>query len=209
MTTDAVARPGLDATIPELLEKFRAKWGKVKLDVGCGAEPRGEDFITVDRYVGSPVHVRRLVKQDDGTMAEVVAPEPLTADIQADMWDIPVPDASIDEIWCSHALEHVPMRQVPAALKEFLRILKPGARAIIQVPNFDYVARYWLTGGDRPWAEQMVFGLQDHEGEFHKAAWNSLLLRGDCEGVGFEVLRIEMRWTHNQETLQAVCKKPA
>jgi len=28
------------------------------------------------------------------------------------------------------------------------------------------------------------------------------------EAAGFEVKRIEMRWTHAQETLQAVCSKP-
>ena len=186
MTTDVAARSGLDTTIPELLERFRAQWGKVKLDVGCGNQPRGEDHITVDRYLG------------DG-------PAP---DIQADMWEIPVPEGSVDELWCSHALEHVPMRQVPDVLKEFLRILTPGGKAIISVPNFDYVARYWLTGGDRTWAEQMVFGLQTHEGEFHKAAWTASVLRADCEGAGFTVKRVEMRWTHNQETLMAVVVKP-
>jgi hypothetical protein len=95
------------------------------------------------------------------------------------------------------------------ALAEFLRVLKPRARAIIRVPNFDYVAKYWLTGPDRGWAEAMVFGLQSAEGEFHKSAFTNAILRADLEAAGFEVLRVEMRWTHNQETLQAVARKPA
>lgn len=130
------------------------------------------------------------------------------ADIQADMWDLPLLDASVEFIWSSHTLEHAPMVKVPATLKEWYRVLKPGARGIVQVPNFDYVARYWLTGADRRWAECMVFGTQENDGEFHKCAFTNQTLRADLEAAGFEVLRVEMRSTHNQETLQAVFRKP-
>jgi SAM-dependent methyltransferase len=184
-----------EETITALLDRFRAAWGKVKLDVGCGGHPRGEDHITVDRYAGAEVPTPG-------------APTPIKADIQADMWEIPVPAGSVDEIWCAHALEHAPMAKVPEVLREFLRILRPGGRAIIQVPNFDYVAKYWLTGADRSWAERLVFGQQFHAGEFHKSAFTAGVLRADLEGVGFTVLRVEIRWTHSQETLQAVCVKP-
>jgi predicted SAM-dependent methyltransferase len=154
----------------------------LKLDIGSGKSTRrDEDFTTVGQA-------------DD-------------ADIKADMWALPFDDDSVSMIWCSHALEHVPMVKVPETLKEFLRVLKPGGTAIIQVPNFDYVARYWLTGADRIWAEAMVFGTQADAGQFHKCAFTSAVLKGDCEGAGFTVKRVEMRWTHNQETLQAVCVK--
>jgi len=154
----------------------------IKLDIGAGGSRRDEDFTTIDLF-GEP-------------------------DIKASMWEIPLGDGSVEEIWCSHALEHIACADVNRTLKEFLRVLRPGGRAIIQVPNFDYVARYWLTGPDRTWAEQMVFGKQDHEGEFHKTAWTNGILEGDLRGAGFEVDRIEIRWTHNQETWQAVAHKP-
>lgn len=153
----------------------------LKLDIGSGNGRRDEDYTTVDRHAD--------------------------ADVKADMWELPFDDNSVDSIWSSHALEHIPMAKVPPTLKEWHRVLKPGGRAIIQVPNFDYVARYWLTGADRSWAEAMVFGIQSDEGQFHKCAFTSSLLKGDCEAAGFEVKRVEIRWTHNQETLQAVCVK--
>lgn len=153
----------------------------LKLDVGAGAYKRGEDFTTVDAF-----H---------------------PADIKAKAWEIPLPDSCVDEIWCSHTLEHIQSGFVHATLKEFLRVLKPGRRAIIQVPNFDYVARYWLTGPDRAWAEKMVYGLQTHEGEFHKTAWTAAVLKADLEAAGFVVNRVEIRWTHGQETWQAVVRK--
>jgi predicted SAM-dependent methyltransferase len=153
-----------------------------KLDIGAGSQPRGEDYIMLDQF--APAH------------------------IQAPMWAIPLPDGHVDEIWSSHALEHVACAKVSQTLKEWFRVLKPQGRAIVQVPNFDYVARYWLTGPDRAWAEQMVYGTQAHDGEFHKAAYTAPTLKGDLEAAGFTVERVEYRWSHNQETLQAVAVKP-
>lgn len=155
----------------------------MKLDIGAGPFKRDEDYTSVD------------------------ANHP-DADIKAPMWAIPLPDDSVQAIWSSHALEHVQMTKVPETLKEWYRLLKPGGLAIIQVPNFDYVARYWLTGPDRGWAEAMVFGMQRDEGDFHRCAFTSAGLKADCEAAGFTVKRVEMRWNHNQETLQAVCVKP-
>jgi ubiquinone/menaquinone biosynthesis C-methylase UbiE len=158
----------------------------LKLDIGGYGPPGGgtrrdADFVTVG--------------MDD------------TAEVKVNMWELPYPDNSVDAIWSSHTLEHAPQKMVNATLKEWYRVLKPGHSGIVQVPNFDYVARYWLTGPNRTWAEAMVFGLQTNEGEFHKCAFTPVLLKADLEAVGFEVLRVEMRWTYNQETLQAVFKK--
>lgn len=171
--------------------------------------------VTRDEDIIRWEHIRDPLKLDIGGARVPYAPEEYTTvdlfgetDVQADMGDLPFADDSVDAIWASHVLEHCPMGKVPAVLTEWLRVLKPGARAIIRVPDFDYVAKYWLTGPDRSWAEAMVFGLQTDEGEYHKSAFTASLLRGDLEGVGFTVDRIEMRWTHNQETLQAVASKP-
>lgn len=158
----------------------------IKLDIGGYGKPgeghrRDEDYTTVGRHP--------------------------SCDIIADMWAMPFSDGTVDTIWSSHALEHVPIAKVPETLAEWKRVLKPKARGIVQVPNFDYVARYWLTGPDRAWAERMVFGLQTDEGEFHRCAFTSLGLRADIEAAGLECLRVEMRWSHNQETLQGVFRK--
>jgi predicted SAM-dependent methyltransferase len=154
----------------------------MKLDIGAGRFKRDETYRSVDIAEG--------------------------ADIVAPMWEIPVEDNSVEDLYSSHALEHVEMTKVPATLKEWLRIMKPGARGEVIVPNFDYIARYWLTGPDRVWAEQMVFGNQTEPGQGHKCAFTAAVLRGDLEGVGFEVKRVEVIWSHNQESLKAVFRKP-
>ena len=155
----------------------------LRIDVGGAASPYAPDeYTTVDLF-GEP-------------------------DIKGSATELPFEDGTVDAIWCSHVLEHLAVSDIPVALGEFLRVLAPGRRAIIRVPNFDYVAKYWLTGPDRGWAEAMVFGQQTGEGEFHKSAHTAGSIRADMEAAGFEVLRVEMRWTHNQETLQAVARKP-
>lgn len=153
----------------------------LKLDIGGGKHKRDVDFVSVDVAGG---------------------------DVTAPMWELPYDDNVADMIWSSHTLEHSGIYKVNQTLKEWLRVLKVGCRAIVSVPNFDYVAKYWLTGPDRAWAEAMVFGIQTEEGEFHKCAFTASSLRADLEVAGFEVKRIEVKNSHGQETLQAVCIKP-
>lgn len=172
---------------PSDLDIERLRWADakdLKLDVGAGQYKRDEDFVSVDLFDES-------------------------ADVRAAAHEMPFPDGSVELVWCSHMLEHVPRGEINRVLQEFLRVLKPGGRAIISVPNFDYVARYWLTGPDRAWAEAMVYGLQTQDGEYHRTAFTHETLRGDVTAAGFEVVRVELRWTHNQETLQCTARKPS
>lgn len=155
---------------------------KIKLDIGGGSDKRDEDYLAVDLY---------------GKM-----------DVKAQMWALPFRESTVDSIWSAHTLEHAPKDKVIDTLKEWLRVLRVGGRLILQVPDFNYVARYWLVGPDRGWAEAMVFGMQANEGDYHRCAFSSETLRGDLTGAGFDVKRIEMRSTHGQMTLQAVAVKP-
>jgi SAM-dependent methyltransferase len=51
---------------------------------------------------------------------------------QMDVTRLELPDASFDVIFCNHVLEHVP--DDLAAMRELLRVLKPGGWAILQTP---------------------------------------------------------------------------
>lgn len=155
----------------------------MKLDVGAGGV-KEEGWTTLDRFT--------------------------PADIEADMWAIPLDDGSVDEVWCSHALEHIAPEQVVPALREMCRVLVKGGKATITVPNFDFVAAVWLHGGDRMWAQQLIFGSQKHEGEVHRTAFNLSLFRGDIEAAGFTVVSVGPVYTpeYNQESLRAEAVKP-
>lgn len=54
------------------------------------------------------------------------------ADLHADITEVPLPDASVDLVVCSHVLEHV--EDDRAAMGEIARVLRPGGAAVLLVP---------------------------------------------------------------------------
>lgn len=88
----------------------------MKLDLGCGSRKR-EGFTGVD---SSP---------DCG------------ADIVHDLNLMPWPfdDASVDEVHCSHFLEHLDGPERIRFMVELYRVMKPGARALIITPYWSWV----------------------------------------------------------------------
>lgn len=54
-------------------------------------------------------------------------------------WDlrrgIPLPDNSVDEVYCSHLLEHIPYPQIKIFLLEVRRVLKQSGAFKVAVPN--------------------------------------------------------------------------
>ncbi len=60
-------------------------------------------------------------------------------DIVASMTDMG-PIGPYDALLCSHALEHLYPHDVPRALAEFHRVLRPGGAAIVLVPDLEGVA---------------------------------------------------------------------
>lgn len=63
---------------------------------------------------------------------------------------LPFPDNSFDLIYASHVIEHVPWFLQKQLFSEFYRILKPGGKIEIWVPNFkkvlETVTTYYQTG---------------------------------------------------------------
>lgn len=57
-----------------------------------------------------------------------------------------VADASVDAIWSSHNLEHLPAHEVPQALGEFHRVLSRGGFALITLPDIQQVAALVAEG---------------------------------------------------------------
>ncbi|MCA8996833.1 MAG: methyltransferase domain-containing protein [Planctomycetaceae bacterium] len=57
-----------------------------------------------------------------------------------------ITDSSVDAVWSSHNLEHLFAHEVPVALKEFLRVLKPGGFALLTMPDLQKAAEYVAQG---------------------------------------------------------------
>ena len=98
------------------------KAGATALDVGCreGIQTR---WLEARGYV-----VTSIDKEPQYQSAQ-------TVDIEQ---GLPFPDAAFDLIWCSEVIEH--LHNVPHALQEFRRVLKPQGNLIITTPN----SYFWL-----------------------------------------------------------------
>ncbi len=58
-----------------------------------------------------------------------------------------VAEQSFDAIWSSHSLEHLYAHEVPLALAEFKRVLKPDGFALVTSPDLEAVASLILDHG--------------------------------------------------------------
>ena len=62
---------------------------------------------------------------------------------------LPVPDDSVSAVYCSHVLEHLPRDDLPAALKNTLRILKPGGVFRFVVPDLYWRAVLYVASAQK------------------------------------------------------------
>jgi len=103
------------------------------LHVGCGSSPRErlpavfqqERWVEI-RYDIDPTVQPHVV----GSMTDMSA----------------FPDGCIDAIWSAHNLEHLNSFEVPEALAEFRRVLKPDGFALISVPDMTVIANLVVNG---------------------------------------------------------------
>lgn len=94
----------------------------VRLNLGCG------DKI-LEGYINVDVAPSRKDKQPD---------------IICDLKTLTFPDGHADEILSVHAIEHFYYWEVEALLAEWVRVLKPGGRLIVECPNLAAAARALL-----------------------------------------------------------------
>jgi SAM-dependent methyltransferase len=101
---------------------------KIFLHVGCG--PKNKDQTT------------RVFAQDDWQELRLDIDPAARPDIVGTMLDMPaVASASVDAVFSSHNIEHLYPHEVPVALKEFLRVLRPDGLLVVTCPDLQGVAR--------------------------------------------------------------------
>jgi predicted SAM-dependent methyltransferase len=80
---------------------------------------------------------------------------------------LPFPDNSLDLIYNSHVVEHIHRRQFHAFLKECLRVLRPGGKAILSTPSIKNLVGV-LYGNDDKARSVLLDRTRMHSGEgFH------------------------------------------
>lgn len=161
------------------------KAGSVKLDLGSGPTPR-------PGYQGVDL---------------VEAPGVVQADIAK---GLPFDDASVDAIWSSHFLEHLADVEVIPVLKECKRVLRPGGKLEICVPDLLYVCKLFVRSVEEErwgWPMMTLFGHQQGPGEFHRTGFSKERLFKVLMQAGLRPLQCWKVWAKAQESLLMVAER--
>jgi SAM-dependent methyltransferase len=68
-------------------------------------------------------------------------------DVVASMTEMPqISSGSMDAVWSLHNLEHLFAHEVPIALREFFRVLKPGGFVLLTMPDLQKAAEFIAQG---------------------------------------------------------------
>lgn len=155
------------------MEKAVPIAGAVRLNLGGAGEGfcdgRVEGFLTVD------------LREGPGT------------DIVGNARDLNMfRDGTVDCIYASQILEHFPIAETVNVLREWYRVLKPGAHLYISVPDFDAAVKLYLLRGLTQWLTYHLWGDQKHPLNFHYLCFTFPTLAKAVTDAGFsDVKRIE------------------
>lgn len=114
-------------------------------------------------------------------------------DIVGDISDLSrFADGSIPAIYASHCLEHFPHVRTLLVLKEWNRVLEPGGKLYVAVPDFARCVEIYLSTGVTQWLQDYVSGGQEYATAYHYAIFDEQKLSDLLKEAGFaESFRVE------------------
>lgn len=117
--------------------------------------------------------------------------------------------ASVSEIYASHVLEHVGQSAATDVFGSLHRILQPGGRLLISVPDLEVLCALYLEAEKLPEQRhhvmRMMYGGQTDAHDFHYIGYDFHLMSGLLKAAGFsEVQRVETLGLFN-DTSNYIC----
>ncbi|MBI5138654.1 MAG: methyltransferase domain-containing protein [Candidatus Vogelbacteria bacterium] len=135
--------------------------GKVYLNLGCGVNT-SQEFINIDAFPFAKTHLVRNIQ------------------------DLTIfPSNSVDMIYASHVIEHIPRNSLTKTLSEWCRVLKTGGVLRFGVPDLDKLIDYYNTHEKD--VESIINQLlgQDADYDRHCTIWNSKFAEKILKEAGF------------------------
>jgi SAM-dependent methyltransferase len=130
-----------DAFTDFLVQRLKPRSGNRILDVGCGT---GTGELRLSRLRLSQIMLVGLDRVPERTAIagrNADAHNVRASFAAADACQIPFPDRTFDSTFCVAVLQHI--RDSGEALREFVRVTRPGGRILAVEP--DNAARYWYS----------------------------------------------------------------
>jgi ubiquinone/menaquinone biosynthesis C-methylase UbiE len=96
-------------------------------------------------------------------------------------------DDSVDEIYCSHLIEHFGLVEAQFALHDWVRALKPGSVIRLATVDLMKLATAMVAGNpERLPILSYLYGGQYDENDFHKSGYNDWWLEKMMADAGLE-----------------------
>jgi predicted SAM-dependent methyltransferase len=158
----------------------------VKIDFGCGKHTR-DGFYCIDaqrnpKAPRAPDLIYSARFRDGGELIE----------------QIPLGDACADELHSYHVVEHVYAWESPALVREFRRLLKPGALLVLELPNIEWAAKNLLSGMSEQMAMWPLYGDPGHRDPYmcHRWGYTPKTIKALLSQCGFTDINILPPKTH-------------
>lgn len=128
-------------------------------------------------------------KRPDGyfNIDAVQHPKASPLDLVAEAHAIPLPDACADEVMAIHLVEHIYPHDLHATLVEWHRLLKPGGRLVLEMPDIEKCCRNLIKGTDESLSLRGIYGDNPNGSHWddHKTGWSFRTLAPVVANAGF------------------------
>lgn len=165
----------------------------IKLNLGSGGVPY-KGYLSVDKY-------------------------DKRAHVDMDITKLDFDDNSVTEILASHVFEHLNPYHSIAILQDWLRVLKPGGRLIMEMPDIEALCKRFVTAstGERYGILNAIYGSVNTTGvggpdnitSPHLFGWWRQSLHDHLHNAGFtEIVFMEEKIPHPESNLRVEAVKP-
>lgn len=88
-------------------------------------------------------------------------------------------------MYASNILEHFSLQKTVDVLKEWQRVLRPGGKLYVSVPDFDAAVKLYQKIGLATWINYHLMGDQKHELNYHYSLFTFASLAKSLIDAGF------------------------
>ena len=111
--------------------------------------------------------------------------------IRMDARELEYDDDSVDHILAKDLLQYIPQSGVKEVFEECARVLRPGGTLDIICPAIDLIAEnYASEGWDIDTANEMIYGKQEHPGDYCYTGFDTEKIKTHLEDAGMQVVTI-------------------